>query len=150
MRRVAFLRGASLLALGFGLGWAASALRFGPPTRPDRRAPPPLPDVEAFSSLGLDPGQLDRIEAITSEGRERERELAATLESARRDLEEAVDSSQDIPSLRTKYDAVIAAKNALERNHFETMMQIHAVLTMDQIRALRRRRPRGPPRRPPG
>lgn len=132
----------SLLAFGFAGGWTASAWRFGLPfaVRP-HAGPPPLPTDELLSRLHLDAKQAATIAQLARDGRDRESALLERVELARGALDAAVMETKELDSPREKYDALTTAKNAFERNHFETMMSIHAQLTMEQIHELRSLRP---------
>jgi Spy/CpxP family protein refolding chaperone len=136
----------SILMAGYILGWLSSVLRFDlspfaldPPSRSSKGLGP------RFEGLGLTPDQEAAIRAIR-------REQSAAMETRRRELGEArqtfealVDSTKDQAQLDAAFQNLLDRKMAMERAHFERMIKIHSILTPEQIKELRERRPRWGP-----
>lgn len=138
----------SLLGVGFALGWVASVARYGLRIGP-RHGPPGPPPPEVWAKVGLSPDQKEALDRIHEEGREKREALFEAERKVRREFERLMDSTKEPQALRGGYRALLDAKRALEWDHFETMLEVNGVLSLEQIRRLRRlHRPPGPPPRP--
>lgn len=132
----------TFVTFGYALGWAGSVWRYGLPAW-GRHHGPPRPGA-MFDELGLSSEQSAQIQTIR-EGRKQKFEAwEEKLQSARRSFEETLDGSKDIPLLREKFAAMSQIKDEMEKEHFESMLAIHQVLTLEQIKELGAKRPKGP------
>lgn len=96
-----------------------------------------------FANLDLSEEQRVQIQKIRAAGDQQRRMQHEKLREARRDFEEALDTSKDIPRLTEKFTVMSNLKAEMERTHFANMMQIHQILTLEQIKKLAAERPKG-------
>ncbi len=136
----------SFIAFGYILGWVGSVWRFGLPPLGLRHGPhePHGPD-RMFEGIGLNDEQRAAIRKIRTEEKAERDTLKAQLDESRRAFETALATTQDKALLQTAFEKMLASKNAMEQAHFQSMMKVHEVLTLDQIQKLGEKRP---PRKP--
>ncbi len=150
MKRYAILL--SLITMGYILGWTASVLRFGlPPLGFDRRPPRHEGPHGMFEGIGLNDDQKEAIRKIRAEEEDERQVLRERMDKTRREFEKLLDSSKDRELLQDAFNRMLEQKNAMEQAHFNSMMKVHQVLTLEQIKKLGEQRPkRGPGGRGPG
>jgi Spy/CpxP family protein refolding chaperone len=122
----------------------------GPP--PGVKAPPEPHELleEHAEALGVDAETVARIQEIATAAKGDRERLAQAVEQARRDLGALLEAEQpDREAVLAQVDVLGAAETAVLRQHMETLLDIHALLTPQQLKALEAMAPRPPAGGPP-
>ena len=132
-----------------GTAWAQQ-----PPGPPDpaqsSRHPHDLVREHA-TALGIDADTVERIEEIANSSKAERDSLHEAVQAERDALAELLRAeSPDRATVLAKVDVLGAAETALLRQSLETLLDMHALLTPEQIKALEAMAPSGPPGGPPG
>lgn len=137
------------LALGLGIAIAVSALRRPEPLRERHRVP--IQDVldHQAEALGLDQATLDEVWALANGAREELDGYRAAIRADKEELMHIVDAHQvDRMRMAATVSRISERESQLRTRELEVMLEIRALLTREQIEALKKLGAAPPPPRP--
>jgi len=133
---------------------ASSATWAGPPAPPAGAGGPPQPhDLvrEHAVALGIDAEAVEAIQQIAGRAGQERQALAETVQQARGGLSELLQAdAPERAAVMAQVELLGDAETAMLRHHLNTLLDIHALLTPEQIQALEAMAPGGASGGPPG
>jgi len=133
---------------------ASSATWAGPPAPPAGAEGPPQPhDLvrEHASALGIDADTVEAIQRIAGRSGEERQVLAVAVQQARGTLSELLQEDEpERAAVMAQVEALGVAETAVLRHHLTTLLDIHELLTPEQVQALEAMAPSGPAGGPAG
>lgn len=146
---------AALAALALSAAPLPAAERAGADPEGPRLAPPPPPPLSRVierhaDELGLDAVTLDRVRALSEEGRARAGELHDELRTTREQLHALMESEDPDEAATTRLaERAGALRTELDVGRLRADLAVRELLTDEQRRALLGLRPERPAGRPP-
>ncbi len=97
---------------------------------------------EILDKLSLTPEQKDKIKALRKTHRESMKTLRAQADKNRLELDQALDKNLESDVLKTAFENFTSARQAVDRQRFQQMLDVRAVLTESQRQLFAQLRPK--------
>lgn len=131
---------------------SASAWAAPPPGAGGGEGPPQPHDLvrDHAAALGIEAVTVEEIQRIAERARGEREDLQAAVQQARADLSALLQAERpERQAVMDQVDALGAAETAMLRHHLGTLLDMHDLLTPEQVKALEAMAPGGMPGGPP-